>query len=266
MATAHAPAETPPGALFVPAGGSNTPINLLVLLHGAGDAPAPFARLAAKLALPGTAGLALKAPFPCGPGTTWFAEGACDAADAASLAAARPALAAAIDGAGWPRHRVHLLGYGDGGSAALDLCVAGAGGVLGPGPPGSAGGGRRWGSCVTVGATLLPAQLAPADFNSAGRRGEQAAPPPPGTFTSTPILITRGEGDTTGAPAALAGATLAALQQRLGLPDADLFTVKGKAEGMLGSSPAEAEAVMKHWARCLAASAPAGCEEVAADG
>ena len=277
-ATAAHPARTPPGALFVRAPGGRAtshadastssvtpPVdppppgppapNLLVLLHGAGDAPAPYARLATKLALPDTAALALRGPFTLGPGYNWFGETPSDEADAACLAAARPALAAAIDGAGWPRHRVHLFGYGDGGAAVLDLCMAATAGSLGAGPPGSAASGRRWGSAVTVGATLLPAQAAAlAEAPAAGVSAPITRP--------TPILMTRGEGEDLGAPADLAAATVATLQQA-GLAEARLLTVAGKAGEMLGPVQAEVEAVMAHWGRCLAAAAPAGCEEVA---
>ena len=49
--------------------------NLLVLLHGLGDGPAPFSTLARTMALPQTATLALRAPcgLPCGlGGHSWF--------------------------------------------------------------------------------------------------------------------------------------------------------------------------------------------------
>jgi len=272
--TAAAPASIPPGAIFVPtAGSASTTItsaaapnrqpggdaaaapNLLVLLHGAGDTPAPFARLAAKLALPNTASLALRAPFRLGPdGWTWFEEGEDEACDAASLEAARPALAASIDAAGWPRHRVHLFGYGEGGAAVLDLVLAAANGGLGPGPAGSGAGGRRWGSAVTVGAALLPGALR----RLAGRQQAGAAAAP--SHPTTPVLLTRGEWDGVGAPAPAAAATVGALRAA-GLADACLHTVPGKGGGMLGPDREEVEAVMKHWARCLAAPVPAGCVE-----
>ena len=259
--TASAPAALPPGALFIPSPGTsssgNTAApNLLVLLHGAGDTPAPFARLAAKLALPATAGLALQAPFRLGPtGFTWFEEGEDDASDAAALARARPALAAAVDAAGWRRDRVHLFGFGEGGAAVLDLVIAAASDALGPGPPGSAGGGTRFGSAVVVSGGLLPGALARLD-SGAGEGAASAGP-------STPVLLTRGERDEESAPAGLVAATVAALKQA-GLSDVSLHTVPGKGGGMLGPDRGEVEVVMKHWARCLKAGVPEGCVE--ADG
>jgi predicted esterase len=267
MAAQPPPFSLPPGALFVPApGGSGgasavpRPPNLLVLLHGRGDGPGPFARLATQLALPGTAVLALRGPVRCGPGHTWWAEDEEEDEEdedcSAALAARRPALAATLDGLGWPRHRVHLFGFGDGGTAVLDLAVAAAAGELGPGPAGSAGGGQRWGSAVTVGAALPLGALAPGDFAGGGGSSAGALP-----HRTTPVLMTAGERDPA-LPPALASATLTALRTRLGLPDAKLHTVAGAGGGMLGRDPGEARAAMQHWARCLSGPVPAGCVEV----
>jgi predicted esterase len=49
--------------------------NVLILLHGLGDKPAPFAKLAQQLALPQTASLALPGPLPVpetGGGRAWM--------------------------------------------------------------------------------------------------------------------------------------------------------------------------------------------------
>jgi predicted esterase len=44
--------------------GTDTPVNVLILLHGLGDTPAPFARFARSMALPETVCVALRGPSP----------------------------------------------------------------------------------------------------------------------------------------------------------------------------------------------------------
>jgi predicted esterase len=104
--------------------------NLLLLLHGRGDSAAPFARFASALHLPQTATLALDGTLElahCSGGRGWWLaydeDGEELAPDHPEVLSSRrhslAALEAALDAlsvAGWPRHRVHLFGFSDGGS------------------------------------------------------------------------------------------------------------------------------------------------------
>ena len=239
------PPSTPPPAwvdgVHVPPPAADPSTNLLVLLHGAGDSPTPFARLATALALPATAGLALRAPLRVGvEGGLWFCAGALGPTDAASLEAHAPALLARLDGTGWPRGRTHVFGYGDGGVAALHAVLRAA-----------RAGEEPFGSCVAVSAAL-PDEVVRGGAGDGAGKG--AAPPAPGTPPlGTPTLITRGERDAALQPSAVE-ATVAALE-RAGCA-ARLFTVPGKAGGML-AGPAEARAAMELWAAHLARPPPA---------
>ena len=110
--------------------------NLLVLLHGLGDEPEPFAKFARKMALPQTAALALRAPLPLPAGIeigrAWFdsfeADGALIAPKSGERRRVRSleqtcaklrALVALLRSSGWAHERIFLLGFAQGGSAAL---------------------------------------------------------------------------------------------------------------------------------------------------
>jgi predicted esterase len=114
--------------------------NLLVLLHGLGDSPTPFARFASALSLPSTSALALSGPLPLPaglPGASW-----CDSFEAdgslidgslpgeqrrvlSLVSQSRRRLLRLLEhlefGCGWPSSRVFFFGYGQGGVACLDL-------------------------------------------------------------------------------------------------------------------------------------------------
>ena len=113
--------------------------NLLLLLHGLGDQPAPFASLARKLALPQTASLALRAPHPLPAAIQGSCQGTCWMESfeengeliSASAGHARrlrslereciPRLCELITTLaryGWPAHRCYLFGYSQGGTGA----------------------------------------------------------------------------------------------------------------------------------------------------
>ncbi|GAB4818644.1 hypothetical protein N2152v2_005690 [Parachlorella kessleri] len=138
--------------------------NLLVLFHGLGDNPAAFARLARQMQLPQTAALAL-----CGPlsvpftecGRSWYAafddqfeliKGApgetrrLHSLDA-TLDALQRLLRMLWQRCGWPPHSIHLLGFSQGGTVALELALR------------QAAGGQGLGSCVVVSAALLEERL-----------------------------------------------------------------------------------------------------------
>jgi predicted esterase len=242
-----APSILPPGALFVPPPGGAPAANLLVALHGAGDAPPPYARLATQLALPATAGLALAGLEGLAGGRAWFRaldpesfEPTPPGVAAASLDAALPIVAAWIDGAGWERGRVHLFGFGDGGTVCLHLAAAAA-----------AAGAAPYGSCVSVSAGMLEgAGPAPA----AHPAEETAALPTRGA----PTLVTRGAAD----PDFTADAAASAVARLRGVGcGATCFEVPGKAGGML-DGPVEVRQCMLLWARTLKAAPPAGTVEV----
>eukprot|EP00887_Chlorella_sp_A99_P006042 scaffold22.g6042.t1 len=172
--------------------------NLLILLHGLGDSPAPFAGLARRLALPQAAALALGGPgtVPLMGGRSWF-----EAFDSsfeliegrpgelrrlrslqATLAALQELLVRLEVQLGWQRRRVHLFGHAQGGTVALELIAA-------------CKGDRRLGSCVAAAPMALP-EMAAAATGSNGPRdssGRSAAAEP------TPVLVVesmpRGKGD-----------------------------------------------------------------------
>jgi predicted esterase len=126
----------------------------LLLLHGLGDADHNFAKFGAKLQLPQTAVVAIRAPLPLlDMGFTWFdvitpAGDVClDSPDAvASLRETSSALIAVLHRLqqrhSYPLRNIFLLGYSQGGSVAFGvlqaLCNISIGGIIsisGPPPP-----------------------------------------------------------------------------------------------------------------------------------
>ena len=153
------------------------------------------------------------------------------------------ALLRALGGAGWPPRRVHLLGFSQGGTVALELA-------------------RRWegpeglGSCIAISAALLPESLlaeeeaeaggAAAAAAGGGGPAPRAAPAPDGT----PVLITRGTADTV-LPRGEVLHTAEALRARHGLA-VEVEEVAGKGHAMVAGTT-ETRALMALWARRLAA-------------
>jgi predicted esterase len=126
----------------------------LLLLHGLGDTDDNFAKFGAKLQLPQTAVVAVRAPLPLlDMGFTWFdvitpAGNVClDSPDAvASLRETSSALIALLHRLqqryNYPLRNIFLLGYSQGGAVALTvlhaLCNTTIGGIIsisGPPPP-----------------------------------------------------------------------------------------------------------------------------------
>lgn len=121
--------------------------NILVLLHGLGDTETRYADLARAMGMPGVEALAVRAPhalLPEGspelgmPGAAWYAAFEADGHPIdgtapgetrrlATLDASRKMLHVLFDGLGargFPPKAIFLLGYGQGGVAALDAALA----------------------------------------------------------------------------------------------------------------------------------------------
>nr|KAJ3418421.1 hypothetical protein HK105_008339 [Polyrhizophydium stewartii] len=127
--------------------------NLLVLFHGLGDTAANFAKFGVRMQLPQTAVCALTGPSPIpffDEGTGWFPhfddegegklawialEGDSENVAAAQMLTATRALVVGFLAEsvfeseshrdGWPAERVFLLGFAQGGAAALDAALLG---------------------------------------------------------------------------------------------------------------------------------------------
>ena len=207
--------EGPPGAR-----------NMLLLLHGLGDTPAPFARLARTMALPETSALALRAPLPLPAdldGYMWHDsfddEGDLLPAEACNLANARASLQALLsmlERCGWPSHRVFLLGFMQGGQVALDLALHLS---------------VRLGGVVSVCGHLAPEQLTPPLVPS----------------LQTPLLVITGTNDES-TPLAAARRSFAALQTCAGRSAVvRLSEIEGRAIG----SEREMRPVMEFFAENL---------------
>ena len=127
------------GSFFVDTVGEDGATNLLLLLHGLGDTPRPFAQLARTLALPQTASLALRAPvpLPCDmDGACWHASFDPDGHVIGPLSGINRLqslerecrcrlrrLLQLLEQCGWPANQIFLFGYAQGGTAALDFAL-----------------------------------------------------------------------------------------------------------------------------------------------
>lgn len=212
--------------------------NLLILLHGYGDRPEPYAKLARQMALPQTACLAL--PGPIGPvlgtptGRAWYNEededngltvsGHGTDSIGSTLTWLMQVLRQLHDDSGWRSSHTHLFGFSQGGSAALHLAL-------------HCRGVSKLGSCVAVAAALLPQQLTEL------RQHQQQST----AGHATPLLITRGSRDTE-VPSSRAEATVAAARQAGSL--VRFHSIPGKAHGMV-DGPSEMRLLMAFWAESL---------------
>jgi predicted esterase len=179
-----------------PEASSSPSENLLVLLHGRGErSAAPFAAFARKLNLPHTTCLSLAGPSPLPfgvPGREWFARLDPETGEdlrndanpndsrlrADSLRRTQKALDYLLDKltdvtqGGWPSTNVHLFGFSDGGTVAIEIGAARVGQ-------------RRLGGCVSVSAALLPENVK-----------RSAILYPPEARAPTPFALTCGAFDT----------------------------------------------------------------------
>jgi len=107
--------------------------NMLILLHGLGDTHLPFARLARSLKLPQTATLAIRAPeqipYLYEQAFQWYTS-----FDPLGELIERPNPTPALDllsstlhhlitDCSWPPERIHLFGFAQGGSVAVEFCL-----------------------------------------------------------------------------------------------------------------------------------------------
>ena len=233
--------------------------NVLLLLHGRGDAPETFARLAKSLNLPRTACVALAGtralPFDL-PGREWFPredlitaepiDWRLDAdrrrADAVVDAARRVADLVDALAPRFPSERVHVFGFADGGVVALEVAAS------------LRDRDRTVGGVAVARATRLPERLI---ADSSDSRSDSNPPPVSprasrGVTSSFPVTIVVGEGDR-----AAAEATAAALGD-----DADVrVEPPGEGGGVVAErgnalSPWETRALMAHWGKTLVDAAP----------
>ena len=223
--------------------------NLLLLLHGRGErSAAPFAAFARKLGLPHTTCLSLAGPLPLPfgvPGREWFArldpETGCDLPSgpgdfrrAASLRQTRKALDALIDRltntaeGGWPSARVHVFGFSDGGTVALETSAARVGAA-------------RLGGCAVVAAAILPERVADA-----------ANAFPPEQRAPTPVVLTCGEHDevVTRASVEETARTLRARNPNAVADDAVFVRVGKKTHAVVSGEP-ETRFLMRFWGHTL---------------
>ena len=234
--------------VFPPEASASPSENLLLLLHGRGErSAAPFAAFARKISLPHTTCLSLAGPLPLPfgvPGREWFARldpetgqdlpsRPGDRRRAESLLHTRKALDALLDrltdvaSGGWPNARVHVFGFSDGGTVALETSAKRVGAA------------RRLGGCATVAAAMLPERVADA---------ANAFPPSP--RAPTPVALTCGDGDEVVTRASVEE-TARTLRARNPGAVADVFVGAGKKTHAMVSGEAETRFLMRFWSRTL---------------
>ncbi|PSC68906.1 malonate-ligase [Micractinium conductrix] len=261
--TPSGPGKPPPTAAMLPAllksgpweympAADGTNENLLLLFHGLGDRPAAFAALARRMALPQTAALALggpqEVPFSEG-GRSWHTAFTDDfeliqgrpgeqrrtRSLREVVAALQQLLAALHDRCGYPPRCVHLLGFSQGGTVALELARQ------------QQAAGQPLGSCVAVSAALLPEQLHDLQQQQEAQQ-QQAQQQADGGSMSTAVLITRGTADKVISQALVE--QTAGVLRRMHSMAVELHSVPGKAHAM-PQGKAEVRQLMQFWAKRL---------------
>ena len=232
--------------------------NVMLMLHGRGDVPAPFAKLARRMALPRTVCVALQGPHPIpfvDDGRAWFTfmdqenfepiDGTdpTDTRRTDSLERVVTRLSnlidkltdASISTPSWRGSRVHLFGFSDGGTVALTCAMR-------------ARGERRLGGCATVCASLLPEQLrtmTKEDDEDDDEANEVDGEP-------TPVTLTAGASDRIVSVSSVRETSDVLIDAHPGHV-ACVHVVPGKGHAMVGGAGGEDE--MKHlmgfWALTL---------------
>ncbi|TXT15878.1 hypothetical protein VHUM_00381 [Vanrija humicola] len=138
--------------------------NLLIMFHGLGDTKAPFAGLARQMSLPSTAVLSLQAPNPVplmdNPSWSWYNTfdpmfNPLPNPDPSPTLPALRTLLAQLVGLGWRLPQIHLFGWAQGGTMALELALSvGRESVDVQLESGESVSGKRLGSVVSVCAGL----------------------------------------------------------------------------------------------------------------
>ena len=225
----------------------NTNENLLVMLHGFGDRPEPFARLATQLSLPQTAALALGAPYEVPMfegGRSWCTfvlsgtnsvekEGEVFRSINASVDSLQALLHTIQSQCSWEPRKVHLFGFSQGGSVALELARRYA----------RSGKGCGFGSCIAVASPLLEPTPSPdSDVSTDNRIANDP----------TPILLLHGDKDTRVTPDKITRATTVLREEGLTVKQC---TIPGKGHTMIGSAD-EARVLMDFWAAHLSRRPP----------
>ncbi|KAL6759134.1 Alpha/Beta hydrolase protein [Haematococcus lacustris] len=261
--------------------------NLLLLFHGLGDRHTPYAALAAKLALPQTASLALGGPLEVPEsdgGRAWFVTHEEEGWEpiqprpgetrrlrslARTARLVSELLRRLVDSGRWRYNQLSLFGFSQGGTLALEVAtqhrgsqaLAGVVSIAGPlleeslqqqhpmrsGPSSAA-------SRPSATLTLPPDPKQGKEGQEAGERmGGGGGSCREGAWTS--MLLTRGTEDTV-CSAAAAEQTYNCLRNHHGNLDAVIISVANKAHSMLGGSQEEVRRVMQFWARTLKVAPP----------
>ncbi|GAX76125.1 hypothetical protein CEUSTIGMA_g3568.t1 [Chlamydomonas eustigma] len=226
--------------------------NLLILLHGLGDTPKPYAALARRMALPQTATLALAGLLEVpesGGGRAWF-----EAFDeeyeriqprpgelrrTKSLLATTAILVELVErlvSAGWAYQNIHLFGFSQGGSTALELML-------------HFGGAQRLGGCVSVSGALLEELLLDHVEDKLPAKKAACYASASDMDLCGPVLITHGTKDDVTSKDTI-DRSLEFLRRCCGDANVRLHVVKGKGHSMVGSE-AEMRALMEFWAENL---------------
>ncbi|PAV16181.1 phospholipase carboxylesterase [Pyrrhoderma noxium] len=132
--------KTPPAADAIPVpfvyspSDDGTDENLLILLHGLGDTHVPFGKLGKQLKLPQTATLALRAPqqipylyeeaYQWYPSFDDLGEPIVHPNPAPGVTVLTTTISHLTTVCGWPLSSIHLFGFAQGGSLALESALA----------------------------------------------------------------------------------------------------------------------------------------------
>ena len=224
--------------------GMTTKENVLVLLHGDLDCPENFVRFGKALALPKTAVLALGAPLDASGrravrrgerarARRWFTsaeEGTGEDVRQRMVTEAsgmvRRGLMRMRDERGWSLDRVHVYGFSDGGTVALDLAS-------------QMTGKDRLGSCAVTCASLLPYGVGVGSE----RYGPLASAP-------TPVIFTASAGDAV-VPLRDVERTAELLVKRNIGCGGELHVIPGKSGHGMVSSAEETRVLMTFWSKTL---------------
>ena len=231
-------------------------LNLLLLLHGRGDTPDNYARLAERMRLPNTACISLPGlrSMPYGlPGREWFLHHDDEHHESASssssererdrirslddvvhhldvfIDALAPSTSSPRVPGRWHPSRVHLFGFSDGGTVALHVAATRTGA-------------RRLGGVAVVHAAFLPEILRDPS------RIRERFPPDPAA--PTPMVLLCGERDDVVPPRDVRETRRVARERNPGCA-ADVWEAPGKRHAMIASE-AETRRLMAFWGMTLA--------------